>query len=467
MTDEQLTEEEIEKLLAKANAPKAEAVKLHPYYLGKMQTVPKCSVWDFDAFAIWYTPGVAEACRKIAENPAKSYTMTNRANTIAVVSDGTRVLGLGDIGPEAGQPVMEGKALLFKYLGGIDAFALSIGNPYPAEGSDEVERLTAEEIIKFVKLLQPSVGGINLEDISKPKCYTVLETLRNDPEITIPIWHDDAQGTASVVVAGVIGAAHHVGKELDQLKIAMLGVGAANTRTAYVLESAGVPLKNIVMADSKGIITNDRPDIIEQKDYDTFKYDLAQKTNEDGLSGDFGFATEGADVLISASKSAPNVVKKEWVAKMTSDSIAYACANPIPEIWPWDAKAAGAKVIGTGRSDFDNQINNSLGFPGIFRGTLDVNASTITDEMCVAAAQAIADIAIKKGTTDKYVIPSMDEWELYPYVATKVGLKAIEQGVARTILDEDELLKIASEKIKYARDLTKSMMDTGFIKPKI
>ena len=466
MTEEKLTEEEIEKLLAKAKAPAAEAVKLHPYYKGKIQTVSKCSVWDFDAFAVWYTPGVAQACREIVANPAESFRMTNRANTIAVVSDGTRVLGLGDIGPEAGQPVMEGKSLLFKYLGGVDAFPLSIGNHY-GSSPDKARRLTAEEIINFVKLLQPSVGGINLEDISKPKCYTVLETLRNDPEVTIPVWHDDAQGTASVVTGGVIGAAHHVGKDLDQLKVAMLGVGAANTRTAYVLETAGVPLKNIIMADSKGIITHDRDDIVEQKDYDTFKYDLAQKTNSEGLEGDFGVAMEGADVMISASKSAPGVVKKEWISKMASDSIVFACANPVPEIWPWDAKEAGARVVGTGRSDFDNQINNSLGFPGIFRGTLDVNATTITDEMCVAAAQAIADIAIQKGTTDKYVLPTMDEWMLFPYEATKVGLKAIEQGVARIILEEDELLKIAQEKIKYARDLTKSMMDTGYIQPKI
>ena len=465
MSEKELTQEEIDKLLAKANKPAEDAMRLHPFYMGKMQTVPKCSVWGFDAFAVWYTPGVAKACRAIAENPAESFRMTNRANTIAVVSDGTRVLGLGDIGPEAGQPVMEGKALLFKYLGGVDAFALSIGNAYNEKG--EAKRLTAEEIINFVKLVQPSVGGINLEDISKPKCYGVLETLRNDPEVTIPVWHDDAQGTASVVVGGVIGAAHHVGKSLDQLKIAMLGVGSANTRTAYVLESAGVPLKNITMADSKSIITKDRPDIIEQKDYDTFKYDLAQKTNSEGLSGDFSNAMEGADVMISASKSAPDVVKKEWISQMASDSIVFACANPIPEIWPWKAKAAGARVVGTGRSDFDNQINNSLGFPGIFRGTLDVNATTITDEMCVAAAQAIADIAIKKGTTDKYVIPTMDEWELYPYEATKVGMKAIEQGVARTIMEEDELFKIAEEKIKYARDLTKSLMDNNFIAPPI
>ncbi|MFW9851982.1 MAG: NADP-dependent malic enzyme, partial [Candidatus Thorarchaeota archaeon] len=430
MSEEQLTKEE---LLAKAKKPAEDALKLHPYYKGKIQVVPKCSVWGFDAFGVWYTPGVAASCRAIHADPAESFKQTNRANTIAVVSDGTRVLGLGDIGPEAGQPVMEGKSLLFKYLGGVDAVALSIGK---AERPNADVRPSAEEIINFVKMIQPSFGGINLEDISKPKCYKVLETLRNDPEVTIPVWHDDAQGTASVVTAGVIGSAKHVGKELDQLKVAMLGVGAANTRTAYVLETAGVPLKNIIMCDSKGIITSDRQDIIDQKDYDTFKYDLAQKTNKEGLTGDFGEAMKGADVMISASKSEPGTVKKEWVSSMASDSIVFACANPLPEIWPWDAKEAGAKVVGTGRSDFDNQINNSLGFPGIFRGTLDVNATTITDEMCVAAAQAIADIAIKKGTTDKYVIPTMDDWEIFPYEAAKVGMKAIEQGVARTIMEE-------------------------------
>ncbi|MCE7738904.1 MAG: NADP-dependent malic enzyme [Candidatus Heimdallarchaeota archaeon] len=456
MSEKQLTKEE---LLAKAEKPAKDALKLHPFYQGKIQVVPKCSIWDFSAFGVWYTPGVAASCRAIEADPAESFRQTNRANTIAVVSDGTRVLGLGDIGPAAGQPVMEGKALLFKYLGGVDAVPLSIGM------TDS--RPSAEEIINFVKLIQPSFGGINLEDISKPKCYKVLETLRNDPEITIPVWHDDAQGTASVVTAGVIGAVKHVGKELDQIKVAMLGVGAANTRTAYVLESAGVPLKNITMADSKGIISKDRPDIIEQKDYDTFKYDLAQKTNPEGKTGDFGVATEGADVMISASKSEPGTVKQEWISSMASDSIVFACANPLPEIYPWDAKEAGARVIGTGRSDFDNQINNSLGFPGIFRGTLDVNASTITDEMCVAAAQAIANIAIKKGLRDDYVIPTMDDWEIFPYVASKVGMKAIEQGVARKVYEEDELYKMAQERIKYARDLTKSMMDTGFIKPKI
>jgi malate dehydrogenase (oxaloacetate-decarboxylating) len=452
MTEEKFTKEE---LLARAHKPSADALRLHPFYKGKIQVVPKCSIWNFDAFGVWYTPGVAASCKAIKEDPAESYRQTNRANTIAVVSDGTRVLGLGDIGPGAGMPVMEGKALLFKYLGGVDAVPLCIDTKDP------------DEIIKFVKLIQPSFGGINLEDISKPKCYKVLETLRNDPEITIPVWHDDAQGTAAIVTAGVLGALKHVGKKLEEVKIAMLGVGAANTRTAYVLHAAGAPFENIIMCDSKGIITKDRPDIIEQKDYDTFKYDLAQKTNPDGITGDFGVALQGADVLLSASKSEPGTIKKEWITNMAKDSIVFTCANPLPEIWPWDSKEAGARVVGTGRSDFPNQINNSLGFPGIFRGTLDVNASTITDEMCVEAARAIAEVAEKKGLRDDFVIPSMDDVEIFPYVASKVGMKAIEQGVARTILTEEEIYALAKERIDEARSLTKSLMDNGFIKPPI
>lgn len=442
-------------MLEKANKPAEEALRLHPYYRGKIQIVPKCSIWDFDAFGVWYTPGVAASCRAIKEDPAESYRQTNRANTIAVVSNGTRVLGLGDIGPEAGMPVMEGKSLLFKYLGGVDAVPLCI------------DTKDADEIINFVKLIQPSFGGINLEDISKPECYKILETLRKDPKINIPVWHDDAQGTASIITAGVLGALKHVGKEIDQVKIAFLGVGAANTRTAYVLNVTGVPFKNMIMCDSTNIITSDRQDIIDQKDYDPFKYDLAQKTNEEGLTGDFSVALEGADVMISAARSIPGTVKTEWVSKMASDSIVFACANPLPEIWPWDAKEAGAKVVGTGRSDFANQINNSLGFPGIFRGTLDVNARTITDEMCVEAARAIAEIASRNGLSDDNVIPKMSDWEIYPYVASKVGRKAIEQGVARITMEEDELFKIAQEQIIYARDLTKNLMDTNFIKPKI
>jgi malate dehydrogenase (oxaloacetate-decarboxylating) len=447
MPDEKVSVEELKK---RAEEPGRIAPGLHDFYKGKIQSIGKCPVRDFSDFAIWYTPGVAKACLAIKENEEASYDMLNRGNMVAVVSDGTRVLGLGDIGPYAAGPVMEGKAILFKYLGGVDAWPICL------------DTKDADEIIRTVKLLQPSFGGINLEDISKPKCYDVLEKLRNDPEVKIPVWHDDAQGTATVVLAGVMGGLNVVKKEMESIKVALLGVGAANTRTAYLLEAAGVNLKNVVMVDSKGAIYKDREDIVEQKDYDTFKYDLAQKTNPDRMTGDLGDVIDGMDVLITASRPVPGTVKKEWVSKMANDSIVYACANPLPEIWPWEAKEAGARIVGTGRSDFDNQINNSLGFPGIFRGTLDVRAHTITDEMCVAAAQALADLGAKEASERK-VIPTMDQWELYPAEATAVGMKAMEQGIARVQWEEKELYEHAEKIIKAARGGSEMLYKQGFI----
>ncbi len=442
-----------EELLELAKKPAEDAMRLHPFYKGKVQIAPKCDIWGFDAFSVWYSPGVAAPCKAINKNKEDSFSYTNRANTIAVISNGTRVLGLGDIGPEAAMPVMEGKSLLFKYLGGVDAIPICLDTKDP------------EEFIRTVKILQPSFGGINLEDISKPNCYHILETLRK--EMDIPVWHDDAQGTAAVVLAGVFGALDFVKKSIDQVKVAMLGVGAANTRTAYMLIAAGVNPKNIIMADSRGIIVPDREDIITEKEEDFVKYDLAKKTNGEGLSGDFVQAIEGADVLISASKSEPGTVKKEWIKTMAKDSIVFACANPLPEIWPWDAKEAGAIVVGTGRSDFPNQINNSLGFPGIFRGALDVSAKTITDEMCIAAARALADVANEQGLRADAIIPKMSDWRAFPLEAAKVGAKAIEQGVARRIMEESEIYKLAEEQIRYARNLTHSLMENKFIKPKI
>ncbi|TXT57327.1 MAG: NAD-dependent malic enzyme [Candidatus Thorarchaeota archaeon] len=447
MPEEKLSVEELKK---KAEKPGKDAMIMHPFYKGKIQSIGKAPVRSFDDFAIWYTPGVAKACTAIKEDPAKVYEMTNKGNMVAVVSDGTRVLGLGDIGPEAAGPVMEGKAILFKYLGGVDAWPVCL------------DTKDADEIIKTVKLLQPSFGGVNLEDISKPKCYKVLEELRNDPDVTIPVWHDDAQGTATVVLAGVMGGLNVVKKEMENIRVAMLGVGAANTRTAYLLFAAGVDPKNVIMVDSKGAIYSDREDIVEEKDYDTFKYDLAQKTNPDRMTGDLGEVIEGTDVLITASRPQPGTVKKEWVSKMANDAIVFACANPLPEIWPWDAKDAGARIVGTGRSDFDNQINNSLGFPGIFRGTLDVRATTITDEMCVAAAKALADLGADEATERK-VIPTMDQWELYPAEATAVGMKAIEQGIAKKEWDEKDLYRHAEEIIRTARGSSEILYEKGFI----
>ncbi|MFX1484203.1 MAG: NADP-dependent malic enzyme [Promethearchaeota archaeon] len=447
MSEEKLTVEELKK---KAEKPGKDAMVLHPFYKGKIQSIGKAPVRDFSDFAIWYTPGVAKPCLDIKDNPDKAYDHLNKGNMVAVVSDGTRVLGLGDIGPLAAGPVMEGKAILFKYLGGVDAWPVCVNTKNP------------DKIIEFVKLLQPSFGGINLEDISKPKCYRVLEELRNDREVKIPVWHDDAQGTATVVLAGVLGGLNVVKKDIENITVAFLGVGAANTRTAYLLIAAGVNPKNMIMVDSKGAIFADREDIVAGKDEDTFKYDLAQKTNPDRRTGDLGDVIEGTDVLITASRPVPGTVKKEWVSKMATDSIVYACANPLPEIWPWDAREAGAKIIGTGRSDFDNQINNSLGFPGIFRGTLDVRASTITDEMCIAAAQALADLGAKEANVRK-VIPTMDQWELYPAEATAVGMKAIEQGVAKKQWEEKELYKHAEDIIRRARGSSELLYEKGFI----
>jgi len=424
-------------------------MRLHPFYQGKVQVAPKCIIRGFDDFAIWYTPGVAAPCRDIYANPEKVWVHTNRANMVAVVSDGSRVLGLGNIGPEAALPVMEGKALLFKYLGGVDAVPICL------------DTQDTEEIIQAVKWLRPSFGGINLEDIEKPKCFTILRRLRE--EMDIPVWHDDQQGTAAIILAGVLGALRLVGKELDQVQIAMLGVGAANTCTANIFIAAGVPPGNIIMCDSKGLLHKEREDIERMREREPEKYHLAMITNKEQRTGDFGEAMRGSDVCVSASKPEPGLIKKEWVASMAKDAIVFACANPLPEIWPWDAKEAGARVVGTGRSDFPNQVNNSLGFPGIFRGALDVQARTISDEMCIAAAQSLADLAAEKGLTEDHVLPTMAEWELYPREAVAVAMKAIEQGIARIERDEKELFERAQRIIKASREQTQALMDGGFI----
>jgi malate dehydrogenase (oxaloacetate-decarboxylating) len=437
-----------EELLAKAKQPGIDAMKLHPFYRGKIGVMPKCCIRNIDDFAIWYTPGVAKPCLDIAENPEAVFKHTNKANMIAVVSDGTRVLGLGDIGPEAAIPVMEGKALLFKYLGGVDAFPICVDTKDP------------DKIIEIVKLLQPSFGGFNLEDISQPKCFRVLDTLRK--ECRVPVWHDDQQGTAAVTVAGLINAVKIVGKKLGEVKVALLGAGAANICIARMIILAGVEPKNIVMMDSKGILHVSREK--ELKESYKEKWEMAQITNGEGLTGGPEVAIKGADVLIALSKQGPDTVKKEWIASMADDSIVFVCANPIPEIYPWEAKEAGARIVATGRSDFPNQVNNSLGFPGIFRGTLDVMAKTITDEMCVAAAVELAKTAEDNGMHEDYLVPTMDEWEVFPREAAAVGRKAIEQGVARLDLSYDELYKMAEEKIRAARAAFDSLQDNGFIK---
>jgi malate dehydrogenase (oxaloacetate-decarboxylating) len=438
----------VEELLAKAKKPAQLAPPLHRFYEGKVQVMPKCAVRSADDFAIWYTPGVAAPCREIQANPEKSFELTNRWNFVAVVSDGTRVLGLGDIGPEAAMPVMEGKALLFKYLGGVDAFPICLKTKNP------------EEIIHTCELLEPSFGGINLEDIAKPKCFQVLEKTRE--RLQIPVWHDDQQGTATVILAGLMNAFKLVGKKPKESMITLIGVGSANTRTAYVLMRWGIKPGNMMMVDSKGIIHPNRRDITEKEN--PWKYELAQKTNDEGRTGSAAEAFKDADAVIAASKPGPGTIRKEWVATMADDAIIFACANPIPEIWPWEAKEAGARVIATGRSDFPNQVNNSLGFPGIFRGVLDVRAKTVTDDMCIAAAEELAGFAEERGINENDIMPRMEEWEVYPREAVACALKSIEQGVARVKPTRQELYERAVEIIKSARESTKLLMREGLIK---
>lgn len=438
-----------EKLLSEAEKPGAEALRLHPFYRGKMQTMPRCCIRDMNDMAIWYTPGVAEPCRQIQSNKEKVYEMTSKWNTVAVVSDGTRVLGLGDIGPEAALPVMEGKALLFKYLGGVDAVPICLKTKHP------------DEIIQAVKWLQPSFAGINLEDIGSPKCFYVLDKLRQEAEI--PVWHDDQQGTATVTLAALINALKVVRKKKDRVKLAVIGSGAANVAILRLLFADGFKPQNTIVVDSKGILNHQRVDLEVGKVENYHKWYLCQVTNAEGRSGGMARALRGVDVCISLSKSGPNVILPEWVSEMEKDAIIFACANPVPEIWPWEAKEAGARVVATGRSDFPNQVNNSMGFPAIFRGTLDVRARTITDEMCLAAAYELAKCAEEKGLSEEYISPSMDEWEVLVREAVAVGMKAQQQGVAALKISRRELTLQAENIIKTSRHAVEILMREGII----
>ena len=435
-----------EELLEKSKKPSADALKMHPFFKGKISSTPKCAIRSFDDFSIWYTPGVAAACKDIEAHPERVFENTNKANMVAVVSDGTRVLGLGDIGPEAAIPVMEGKAILFKYLGGVDAWPICLDTKDP------------EDIIKAVKWISPCFGGINLEDLAQPKCFHILDTLRKESKI--PVWHDDQQGTAAVTLAGLINALKIVGKKMEKAHITLIGSGAANIATARILIAAGADAGKMILVDSKQTLHKGRTEL--QKEFKE-KWHLCEITNAEQRKGGIAEAMEGADAVVALAKSGPDVIKKEWIKKMAKDSILFACANPIPEIYPWEAKEAGVKIMATGRSDFPNQVNNSLGFPAIFRGTLDVMATTITDEMCIAAAYELAKCAEDKGLREDYILPTMDEPGVYPREAVAVALKAIEQKVARINLSKDQLYEKASAIINRAREETQLLMKHGLI----
>jgi len=383
------------------------ALKMHEENQGKISVVSKVKLENKDDLSTAYTPGVAEPCRKIAENKEDVYKYTSKGNLVAVVSDGTAVLGLGDIGPEAAMPVMEGKAVLFKSFGNVDAFPICI------------DTKNVDEIVDFVCKLAPTFGGINLEDISAPRCIEIEEQLK--AKLDIPVFHDDQHGTAIVTVAGLINALKLVNKKWEDVKIVLSGSGAAGSSITKMLFAMGA--KNIKVCDRIGILVKGN----EKNDW--LKESLAELTNPENESGSLADALVGADILIGV--SAPGVVSEAMVESMNKDAIVFAMANPTPEIMPDLAKKAGAAVVGTGRSDFANQVNNVLAFPGIFRGALDVRAKDINEEMKVAAAKAIASIIEEDELCGDYVIPNSFNEKVSERVAKAVSVAAIKSGVAR------------------------------------
>ena len=383
------------------------AIEMHEKHKGKITVVSKVKVEDKDALSTAYTPGVAEPCRKIHENPDSIYTYTSKGNMVAVVTDGSAVLGLGDIGADAALPVMEGKAVLFKEFGGVDAFPVCIK-------SNEVD-----EIVRTVELLEPVFGGINLEDISAPRCFEIERKLKEIMDI--PVFHDDQHGTAIVVLAGIINALKIVGKNEKDMRVVVNGAGAAGTAITKLLLDFG--FKDLVMCDSKGIICKG-----DQR-LNWAKKEIAEITNLSGMKGDLAKAMEDSDIFIGV--SAPGIVTKEMISSMKEDAIVFAMANPVPEIMPDLAKEGGARVIGTGRSDFPNQVNNVLAFPAIFRGTLDVRASDINEAMKIAAARAIASVIDDSEINEDNILPKPFDKRIMKSVSEAVMEAARASGVAR------------------------------------
>ncbi len=386
---------------------KEEALRAHEQWRGKLDIRTKCPINNAHDLSIAYTPGVAEPCLKIRDDVDLSYKYTGRGNLVAVVTDGTAVLGLGDIGPEAGMPVMEGKCALFKAFGGVDAIPLCIRSK------------DVDDIVDTVALLAGSFGGVNLEDISAPRCFEIERRLKQ--RCDIPIFHDDQHGTAVITLAGLINALKVVGKKLEDIRIVTSGAGAAGTAIVRLLLSVG--LKDVIMCDRKGAIVEGRADLNAEK------ADIARLTNREKRTGALKDVIVGADVFIGV--SAPGALTREMVASMAKDPIIFACANPTPEIFPDEAKAGGARVVATGRSDFPNQVNNVLAFPGIFRGALDARASDINDQMKIAAAHALAELVSPEELNEDYVLPAAFDPRVGPAVAKAVMQAAKDSGVAR------------------------------------
>lgn len=393
-----------------------EALHIHQINKGKLEIKSKVQVRNAHDLSLAYSPGVAEPCKDIYEDKSKVYEYTMKGNMVAVVSDGTAVLGLGNIGPEAAMPVMEGKAVLFKSFAGVDAFPICLNTT------------DVEKIIETVKLLEPTFGGVNLEDISAPHCFIIEERLKK--EANIPVFHDDQHGTAIVTVAGLVNALKLVGKSISDIKVVMNGAGAAGIAIVKLLYHFGV--RNAIMCDTKGAIFEGRPYGMNET-----KEQVAKMTNLEKMEGTLADVIKGADVFIGV--SVEGALTPDMVKSMNKDSIIFAMANPNPEIMPSLARESGAMVVGTGRSDFPNQVNNVLAFPGIFRGALDTHATNINEEMKVAAVHAIAGLVSDEELSSEYVIPAPFDARVAPEVAAAVARAAIETGVARKIVDPEEI----------------------------
>ncbi|MEG9297121.1 malic enzyme-like NAD(P)-binding protein [Mangrovibacillus sp. Mu-81] len=395
-----------------------EALHMHRVNKGKLESKSKIEVRNAEDLSLAYSPGVAEPCKVIYDKPETVYDYTMKGNMVAVVSDGTAVLGLGNIGPEASLPVMEGKAVLFKSFAGVDAFPICLNTT------------DVDKIVETVKLLEPTFGGVNLEDIAAPNCFEIEERLKK--ETNIPVFHDDQHGTAIVTVAGLVNALKIVGKKMSEIKVVANGAGAAGIAIIKLLYRYGV--RDIIMCDSKGAIYEGR-----SQGMNSIKDEVAKFTNRDRIEGGLSEVLKDADVFIGVSVA--GALTEEMVSSMKADPIIFAMANPVPEIMPELAKAAGAKVVGTGRSDFPNQVNNVLAFPGIFRGALDVRATHINEKMKQAAVEAIAGLISESELNADYVIPGPFDKRVAPAVAAAVAKTAMETGVARLKIDPEEIRK--------------------------
>jgi len=406
-----------------------DALEMHEKYVGKISVISKVQVNSMHDLSMAYSPGVAEPCRRIQKDPMLRYKYTSIGNMISVVSDGSAVLGLGNIGPRAALPVMEGKCVLFKEFGGVNAFPLCLNTQ------------DSDTIVETVKLLEPSFSGINLEDISAPRCFEIETRLKEETELVI--FHDDQHGTAVVTTAGLINAMKLVGKTWTDLKVVVNGVGAAGVSIIKLLLKLGV--KDIISCDSKGAIYKGRLDGMNSS-----KDEIAEITNKQGLKGSLNDVIEGRNVFIGVSVA--GLLTKDMISKMDKNPIIFALANPEPEIMPEDAKEAGVNIIATGRSDYPNQVNNVLAFPGIFRGALDVRSTDINDEMKIAAAYAIAELVSEDELGYDFIIPKPFDLRIAPNVAKRVAEAAIKTNVARIIVDPEEIEKSAAELIKAVKE---------------